>query len=198
MISFRIKAKQTGYDTEALVHLFKLGLKQGILRNLYTLQIMPTNLDGPGGWYEKAIMFDRNYREYLGYAEGRAPPPSRSTGQRPSGGTTYGGSGQPMEVDRTKKKTKCFFCGIAGHSKQECRQFLNGCFRCKKKGHANRDCTEGIQKKARMMTEEEREDRLAKGKCFTCGEQGHIARDCGQKTRIVEIEEESGKEDAQE
>jgi len=76
VISFRIKAKQTGYDTEALVHLFKLGLKQGILRNLYTLQTMPTNLDGPGGWYEKAIMFDRNYREYLGYAEGRAPPPS--------------------------------------------------------------------------------------------------------------------------
>ncbi len=35
-------------------------------------------------------------------------------------GTTYGGSGKLMEIDRMRTKAKCYGCGELGHFKQDC------------------------------------------------------------------------------
>jgi len=51
-------------------------------------------------------------------------PPSGSGGGHQSGkGQTYGGSGQPMEIDRQKSKVTCYFCNKPGHTKSECRAY---------------------------------------------------------------------------
>src|SRR5882757_4272298 len=66
---------------------------------------------------------------------GNVPQPSRpqqaglSTGSRPqqgtsTGGTTYAGVGEPMQIDRQrqKKKFKCFNCGRFGHISRDCNK----------------------------------------------------------------------------
>jgi len=52
-----------------------------------------------------------------------------STGSRPqqgtsTGGTTYTGVGEPMQIDRQrqKKKFKCFNCGKFGHISRDCNK----------------------------------------------------------------------------
>lgn len=35
-------------------------------------------------------------------------------------GTTYGGQGMPMDIDRACSKVKCFGCGKLGHFKHNC------------------------------------------------------------------------------
>ena len=39
-----------------------------------------------------------------------------------SSGTTFGGSGQPMDIDKLKAENKCFKCGQPGHIKRNCPQ----------------------------------------------------------------------------
>ncbi|KAK0243611.1 hypothetical protein EDD85DRAFT_944929 [Armillaria nabsnona] len=37
-------------------------------------------------------------------------------------GTTYGGQGQPMDIDRMRKEGRCFRCGKKGHMKPDCKE----------------------------------------------------------------------------
>ncbi len=46
----------------------------------------------------------------------QASIPERKTGT----GTTYGGDGVPMDIDRTSIKAKCYRCGEIRHFKQDC------------------------------------------------------------------------------
>ena len=39
-----------------------------------------------------------------------------------SSGTTFGGSGQPMDIGKLKAENKCFQCGQPGHIKRNCPQ----------------------------------------------------------------------------
>jgi hypothetical protein len=52
-----------------------------------------------------------------------APQPSGSSGQQHSGSTgrTYGGQGQPMEIDRRKANSRCNICNRFGHWAKDCR-----------------------------------------------------------------------------
>ncbi len=42
--------------------------------------------------------------------------PEKTTGT----GTTYGGSGKPMDIDAIRAKAKCYGCGQVGHFKRDC------------------------------------------------------------------------------
>ncbi len=42
--------------------------------------------------------------------------PEKTTGT----GTTFGGSGKPMDIDAIRTKTKCYGCGEIGHFKRDC------------------------------------------------------------------------------
>ena len=72
-------------------------------------------------------------------------------------GTTYGGHGQAMEIDKTKakvaktfdncKKGDCYNCGKSGHWSSQCPQPKKPmdstkitCYTCNKKGHMMKDC----------------------------------------------------------
>ena len=47
-------------------------------------------------------------------------PASNAPGSS-SQGKTYGGQGQPMEIDRQRTPVTCFNCGKKGHYAKECR-----------------------------------------------------------------------------
>ena len=115
----------------------------------------------------------------------RAGQTTSSSGDRKtSSGTTYGGTGKPMEVDKMGTPRKCYNCDKPGHIAKDCRM--------KKDGN---------------------QAKRFPGKCYNCGIEGHRASDCrkpkklqakvvaegeGDDTGASKAEEEADKEDFQE
>ena len=83
---------------------------------------------------------------------------------RTSIGTTYGGWGMSMNIDKTKdnynkeRRLKYFNCNKYRHIAKECwkkkEKNPRKCFRCKKVGHIAKDCKEKQQTKTRNIKEE--------------------------------------------
>jgi hypothetical protein len=164
VVDFRVKARRSGFDDTALIHYFKQGMNAPLLDRCYQVHPLPITLDNnPNtqslGWFGLAIRYDRQYREFKQFTKPRAPPPPQRTnppqGQRTGTGTTYTGPGQSMDIDKNKRGQNCFFCGMFGHMKKDCRQRLNGCFNCGQKGHARNTCTQAPQQRVREVEVEE-------------------------------------------
>ncbi|CDO72201.1 hypothetical protein BN946_scf184970.g53 [Trametes cinnabarina] len=49
-----------------------------------------------------------------------ASPTTTSTDRRDSTGVTFGGTGQPMDIDAARRRGMCFTCGQRGHIQRDC------------------------------------------------------------------------------
>ena len=85
-------------------------------------------------------------------------------------GMTYGGRGQPMDIEKSNdnfkdRKPKCFNCNKYVHMAKECQSKkkeheTRKCFKCEKEGHIAKDC-KGTQlmKKRQVQEESDNKDR---------------------------------------
>jgi hypothetical protein len=104
--AFRTQARKTGFNSTALVNIFKRGLKEKILTRIYGMVTLPDTLEG---WYRAAIRYDRQGRELQHFLSGNQSQSYRgqrttttTPTKRDNTGTVYGGSGQLMEIGRAK------------------------------------------------------------------------------------------------
>jgi len=72
----------------------------------------------------------------------------------PNSGQTFGGQGEPMQIDW--RKQQCHFCGRFRRVQKDCRRKLGLCLKCGKAGHQARNC--GEQRVRRTEITEEREE----------------------------------------
>jgi len=81
-----------------------------------------------------------------------------------STGTTYGGRGQPIDIEKSNdnfkdRKSKCFNCNKYGHMAKECQvkkkeREVRTCFKCDKEEHITRDYKEKQTMRKRKIQEE--------------------------------------------
>lgn len=145
IVAFEEQEAYTGWDDKALKDQFELGLKPGLTASIYRLSDMPEDLAGWKAWARK---LDRQWRQYEEkqhlHKASRTPvkmesradskPESKradaagSTFRNPldvatrrdSTGMTFGGRGQPMDLDEARQKGLCFRCGQKGHLSRLC------------------------------------------------------------------------------
>ena len=92
-------------------------------------------------------------------------------------GTTYGGRGQLMDIEKSNdnfkdEKPKCFNCNKYGHMAKKCQSAkkereTRTCFKCDKKGHIAKDCKgKQIMKKRKVQKKLDNEDDKEEEKGF--------------------------------
>lgn len=145
IVAFEEHEARTGWDDKALKDQFELGLKSGLTASIYHLPDMPEDL---AGWKTWARKLDRQWRQYeekqrlhkmvhmpmKTETKMDSKPefkktdttgnPSRNSldvvTRRDSTGLTFGGRGQPMDLDEARQKGLCFSCGQRGHLSRLC------------------------------------------------------------------------------
>ncbi|KAI3600007.1 hypothetical protein WG66_011148 [Moniliophthora roreri] len=107
---FRVMADESGYDDQALIHIFWKGLPNSLVAKILNqLQGRPSDLEG---WYEAAIRYDEQYKYYEAV-------------QKPK---------KFRVVDDKKKKTQL------NEEEWKKYMANGRCFQCAKQGHMARDC----------------------------------------------------------
>jgi hypothetical protein len=161
IISFRTLAQKTGYDEIALTHKFIENLHKEVRRKCFSVYPMPDTLEE---WYTIAQGFQRAWEFEKSFQYGQNTSIPRPTGtssksqvvvtkntqtsNTSSGGRVFGGSGQPMDIDR--KRIQCAYCKTFGHTVGDCRRAKGECLRCGKKGHMIKDCKETVARVREM------------------------------------------------
>jgi hypothetical protein len=149
---------EMGYDDTALIEIFKDGMNVPLLKKIYALPTMPTNLKE---WKQWAHKLDRQWREVQSRMSRKtitkgevrkfinkaydndkkastsisSSTPATPSSQKPRwwqkrDASTPTAENMPMDVDKTMKKTTQ--CPATGKKKT--------CFRCSSEGHMLYDC----------------------------------------------------------
>ncbi|CAL1703763.1 unnamed protein product [Somion occarium] len=139
VLAFETYEDDTGYNDEALLGHFKTGLPYALRKQVATNGNPATLIL----WKRKALAHDREWRAYEAdeklidvrartstkgntnaSTSGSTSAMSASTSQTPAHsdgtGTTFGGSGEPMDIDAYCRAGKCFTCGEKGHVARAC------------------------------------------------------------------------------
>ncbi|ESK82722.1 hypothetical protein Moror_5689 [Moniliophthora roreri MCA 2997] len=114
---FRVMADESGYDDQALIHIFCKGLPNSLSAKILNQpQGRPADLEG---WYKAAIRYDEQYKYYEAV-------------QKP----------KRFRITDDKKKKVSINHMTNQLSEEERKKYMaNGrCFRCAKQGHMSRDC----------------------------------------------------------
>ncbi|GJF00542.1 hypothetical protein PsYK624_168350 [Phanerochaete sordida] len=148
IVAFEEHEPHTQWDDKALKDQFELGLSPGLAASIYRLEKMPETLSGWKTWAHRLDRQWRQYEEKqkLHKAAKLAQPQPQSqtkvnfkekfkwpdtTGnasrtepdvstRRDGTGVTFGGRGQPMDLNEARRKRLCFSCGEAGHQARFC------------------------------------------------------------------------------
>lgn len=139
IVAFEEYEMHTGWDDKALKDQFEKGLKAGLVATIYRLPDMPTTL---AEWKSCARKFDRQWRmfeEKQKLSRSEKVPGKQDSGRKESAaeqvpkkifengrydgtGFTFGGRGQPMDVDQVRQRRRCFVCDQSGHVARFCPQ----------------------------------------------------------------------------
>lgn len=148
--TFEQLRRQAGYEKDHdqyLIELLELNLRRELVQAVYNGESLPEDY---GGWREKATRIDGLQRRFQNLKG--SPPVARQFVPRQTGGMgssstgtreamTFGGRGQPMEVDRSKQGSWCAKCGLRNHTTENCRGgFRGSCQKCGKQGHTTLVC----------------------------------------------------------
>ncbi|KAI3600024.1 hypothetical protein WG66_011142 [Moniliophthora roreri] len=139
---FRVLADESGYDDEALTHIFRKGLPFVLADKILNQpQGRPKDLNG---WYEAAIRFDEQYK----YAKAVQKPRRFQMANE-----------KKKKFEKKETTVNCMETGRL--SEEDRREYMKDgrCFRCAKQGHLSRDCpmknTEKAPEKAAKKTPRE-------------------------------------------
>ena len=133
ILAFEQYEDKTGYSDLPLREAFEEGLHPSIQRKVYNLRPMPETL---AQWKNEARLLymqqeklDSKTKSSNHHTENKKPtsPSQSSSSSKPvvsqtntGTGTTFGGSGQPMDIDAARRKGNCFRCGKHGHLARFC------------------------------------------------------------------------------
>ena len=150
IVAFEEHEPHTLWDDKALKDQFELGLSPGLAASIYRLERMPDTLSGWKTWARKLDRQWRQYeekqklRKAAKFVQPQPPPQSQTkvnfkekfrwpdaagnasrtepdvSTRRDGTGVTFGGRGQPMDLDEARRKRLCFSCGAAGHQARFC------------------------------------------------------------------------------
>ena len=136
---------------DTALYLFRRGINPGVLNRIYA-----SDATEPATYKElvdKARKIGLNLDIVRGFQQAASGTSTTKSSSVPKGdtktstGTTYGGSGKPMEIDRTGPK--CYNCNLMGHMARECKKpkrEKGACFECGKQGHVVKDCPQKKKK----------------------------------------------------
>ncbi|ESK83671.1 hypothetical protein Moror_2156 [Moniliophthora roreri MCA 2997] len=139
---FRVLADESGYDDEALAHIFQKGLPFVLVDKILNQpQGRPKDLNG---WYEAAIRFDEQYK----YAKAV---------QKPRRFQMAANKKKKFE----KKETTVNRLDTEWLLEEDCWEYMKDgrCFCCAKQGHLSRDCPMKNSDKAEKREEKKKTPR---------------------------------------
>ena len=157
MIEFKALAMKADTDELHTIFLLRKNVQSNIIKIIlgYLLIVAPETLKE---WKVVIISVGQEYKS----TQGRN---NYKTGT----GTTYGGRGQPMDIEKSNnnfkdRKPKCFNCNKYDHMVKECwnkkkEKETRKCFKCDKEGHIMRECKEKqVIKKQKIQEESDDKD----------------------------------------
>jgi len=118
------RAKYSVNHDSYLISLLEKALHPGLVDRIYAVEPLPVTYLG---WKRKAIALDQLWRRreerkrvVREFWTPEKKGPERPVTKPQIEARTFGGRGQPMEVDRAKAAGLCFQCGKQGHIRRNC------------------------------------------------------------------------------